>query len=200
MTNVDQLVSAAIRLKRDDGAAVYLNGVEVIRSNLASAAAFDGWATESAVSDGNVLVEQQIPAGLLREGQNLLAVEVHQADAGSSDVSFDLELVVARASGVADVPLKPGINRVLVQDWISFVSDDSNRFKIARLRTPALMLEPEADYIPEHSEQNLSCFPKTTQYRLIRRAGHFPWLEQQSIVRTLLRRFIKQQVVGRSRN
>lgn len=86
----------AMRLLRDDGAIVYLNGREVHRANLplgaATAATRAGYALGG--GDENVFVETHIGTGALVAGSNVIAVELHQSDPSSDDASFDLELVV----------------------------------------------------------------------------------------------------------
>ncbi len=88
--------SYVVSLVRDDGAAVYLNGTEIFRSNLPTgslssvtlapiAAATSGGVDEESATFG-ALVDRSI----LTAGTNLLAVELHQQSASSSDVSFDL--------------------------------------------------------------------------------------------------------------
>lgn len=88
-----------LSLKRDDGAVVYLNGGEALRDNMpAGTIGYGTWAASvvaGSAEDGFHFAELD-PAGLVA-GTNVVAVEVHQADAGSSDISFDLELV-ARGS------------------------------------------------------------------------------------------------------
>jgi len=83
-----------LEMVHDDGAAVYLNGKEVVRSRLANGAAFDAFATQSVSGDKREteFVPFAIDPALLVPGENVLAVEVHQASAASSDVSFDLQL------------------------------------------------------------------------------------------------------------
>lgn len=84
-----------VRLLRDDGAIVYLNGTEVVRDNMPEGD-IDYVTYASAVVSGDDetsnFVDHDIDPALLREGANVLAVEVHQANAGSTDLSFDLEL------------------------------------------------------------------------------------------------------------
>ena len=83
-----------VRLLRDDGAVVFLNGQEVWRDNMPEgdytyqtfASATVGGADES------TFFERVIDATLLRSGSNTLAVEVHQSNVTSSDISFDLAL------------------------------------------------------------------------------------------------------------
>ncbi len=95
VTNRAALTNLAVRLMRDDGGIVYLNGVEVFRSNMPDgpatyntlAAANVGGADESAFFGG------PIPPGLLLSETNVIAVEIHQDLPTSSDLSFSLELL-----------------------------------------------------------------------------------------------------------
>lgn len=81
-------------LVRDDGAVVYLNGVEVARSNMPEGAIDFTTRAEGSVSNSaeGTVHSFLVDAAHLVVGENLLAVEVHQSSASSSDVGFDLEL------------------------------------------------------------------------------------------------------------
>lgn len=91
----DELNSAifTISLLKDDGAVVYLNGTEVLRANMPSgeigyktlASVFVNGANETTFST------QQIDKSRLKIGKNVFAVEIHQNEVSSSDISFDLE-------------------------------------------------------------------------------------------------------------
>ncbi|MDG2123972.1 MAG: polymer-forming cytoskeletal protein [Verrucomicrobiales bacterium] len=82
-------------VRRDDGAAVYLNGTEVYRDDhVPDDATHDTYATGQPSSE-TAFEPFTAPAALLRPGPNVIAVEVHQRNATSSDISFDLELVAA---------------------------------------------------------------------------------------------------------
>lgn len=82
-----------LRLLRDDGAVVYLNGLEVFRSNMPRGTIDHRTHAARSVTGGdeNTFFEAAIP-NLLVDGRNVLAVEVHQSSPSSSDISFDLEL------------------------------------------------------------------------------------------------------------
>jgi hypothetical protein len=84
-----------LRLLRDDGAVVHLNGSEVFRSNIGTGAVTATTLAAATVSgaDEQRFVTTLLSPQLLLAGTNLLAVEVHQAAATSSDLSFDLELL-----------------------------------------------------------------------------------------------------------
>ena len=79
-------------LLRDDGAVVYLNGQEQFRSNMpAGTITYDTYAA-STTSDEDTYLEYTVDGDDLISGENILAVEIHQGDNSSSDISFDLEL------------------------------------------------------------------------------------------------------------
>lgn len=76
---------------RDDGVVVYLNGVQVVRSNMP-----EGPVTYSTLAfnaaDENTYLTFTIPPTALVSGRNVIAAEVHQISPTSSDLGFDLEL------------------------------------------------------------------------------------------------------------
>ncbi len=82
----------------DDGAVVYVNGHEVHRIRMAAAPApisFTNFANHT-VTDPEVVYElADIPADYLEDGDNVLAVEVHQVNLGSSDMYFAAELITS---------------------------------------------------------------------------------------------------------
>lgn len=81
-----------VKLKYDDGAAVYVNGAEAVRTeNLSAGAAFNTY-SEGSTPNERTHHEFIIPTTLFVEGENTIAVELHQASSRSSDISFDLIL------------------------------------------------------------------------------------------------------------
>lgn len=116
--NAAQVATLQMRLLRDDGAAVYINGVEVVRNNLGANATFNTFASGTVGGgDENTYYPFDINPAVLVNGLNTIAVEIHQQSASSTDVSFDMELVGTVSAGTVEenVPLVPGINKVLVQ-------------------------------------------------------------------------------------
>lgn len=87
-----------LRLLRDDGAVVYLNGTEVHRVNMPTGSVEYSTMASSAHDFGWDL---SVPiSNVLLTGANVLAVEIHQGTAGSSDISLDLELTAADPNAV----------------------------------------------------------------------------------------------------
>jgi len=86
-------------LKRDDGAVVYLNGQELTRVNMPSGTILFSTTANGGVE--NATDSFEFSPGLIQSGANVLAVEVHQVNAGSSDVSFDARLAGSTSHAVA---------------------------------------------------------------------------------------------------
>ncbi|MFQ5748543.1 MAG: hypothetical protein ACE5H3_03685, partial [Planctomycetota bacterium] len=85
---------------RDDGAVVYLNGTEVFRSNM-PAGAIDYLTPAAGVVGGSsesTFFETAVDPALLLAGTNVVAVEIHQANNTSTDISFDLDLTGIQAA------------------------------------------------------------------------------------------------------
>lgn len=91
-----------LRIKRDDGAVVYLNGVEIYRSNMRGGAVDHLTLATTPISGAgeNVFHSTTFAYGSLQTGDNVIAVEIHQSGPTSSDVSFDLELLTAPPPGM----------------------------------------------------------------------------------------------------
>jgi hypothetical protein len=108
ISNPSQYKTVSLQLKRDDGAVVYVNGVEVLRDNMPPGAIKATTPANAFVSgaDEAKLFEYQIPASLFANGDNTIAVELHQPDANNVDGSFDLGLV-ARNGNETVAPSTP---------------------------------------------------------------------------------------------
>ena len=92
VTNPAAFSSIAGSVKRDDGVAIYVNGTEVYRNNLAAGAAYTTLAT-LASDDGATAQTFSFSPSVFVSGNNVIAVEIHQNAANSSDISFDLQLI-----------------------------------------------------------------------------------------------------------
>lgn len=85
-------------IRRDDGCVVYVNGVQVFISNLTAPVAFNTLATNAA-DDGATPQTFTIPTSAFVNGTNVIAVEIHQTNATSSDLTFDMALTAVTNSG-----------------------------------------------------------------------------------------------------
>ena len=90
VTKFDSLI---FHVLRDDGVVVYVNGQEVFRQNMPGGTIGFNTTASSAVGGANETTYfRTAVANTLINGRNVIAVELHQAAATSSDLSFDMEV------------------------------------------------------------------------------------------------------------
>jgi hypothetical protein len=99
LTAGNPVLALDLSLLRDDGAVVYINGVEVARSNMPTGTiTFTKKASVSvdgAAESTPVLIS--LPPGALNVGSNTVAIEIHQKASGAAgDLTMDAQLTVTR--------------------------------------------------------------------------------------------------------
>ena len=94
LSSLRGITGLKLSINRDDGAVIYLNGKELHRENMPQGTiSFDTFSdTTVDASTDSIYFQYELPAEYLREGSNLIAVEVHQCNTISSDLYFDMEL------------------------------------------------------------------------------------------------------------
>ena len=97
-----------LNLTYDDGAVVYLNGTEVWRVNMPTGSITYN-TFSSTQSNDNALATTNI-ANSLVSGDNTISVEVHQRSSGSSDLSFNFNLV-GNVAGAVNVTRGPYLQK-----------------------------------------------------------------------------------------
>ena len=111
----------SMQYQRDDGIVIYINGQEVLREGFSATATIDYSTTATALpTPEEELVWKPVDptklATWLNEGQNLIAVEIHQNRSDGSDIRFNMEL---RQTPAASVSLERG-------PYLQRYSDDPN--------------------------------------------------------------------------
>ena len=128
VANPSSYLSLDLRLLRDDGAVVYVNGTELVRSNMPSGTIDYLTYASHTVSDGaeDTFYRFVTPSSLLIAGTNELAVEIHQRTATSSDISLDLELIGVTTLEIVRGPyLQLGTPTSTVVRWRTSAVTDS---------------------------------------------------------------------------
>lgn len=100
-----------MRIKRSDGAIVYLNDKEVYRSNLPDGATNIRTLARAPVVgiERSAYFPVKLDPTLLRRGRNVIAVEIHRAEANRGALTFDLELN-ANAQSTQQAPYVQFVN------------------------------------------------------------------------------------------
>ncbi len=109
VNDVNDYSGLNLQLTYDDGAVVYLNGIEIWRVNMpAGNITYNTFASSG--SGDNAMASITTPNTLVN-GTNVLAVEIHQHASNSSDISFDFSLSGVPAAGVAVITRGPYLQR-----------------------------------------------------------------------------------------
>jgi hypothetical protein len=92
-----------LRLMRDDGAVVWINGKQIIRSNLRENFDTSPLADNYAIPNHAAIkyLTYDIDPSCLRQGENTIAVEIHQTSRTSTDIIMDVELLAVLAQAAS---------------------------------------------------------------------------------------------------
>ena len=187
VTDASVFTSLSLTIKRDDGAVVYLNGVEVSRSNMPSGSPTYTTLASSAIggADENAFNQFSIPVSALQTGNNTIAVEIHQTALDSSDISFDLTLTGVESGQASQITLSSDvtINARLYNggNWSAVNSVDFIISIPPVDPLPANLLVTELHYHPDNpSSAELISIPDVVD-------GDFEFLELANISASPLR-------------
>lgn len=147
----------SVHVLRDDGAVIYLNGVEVLRSNMPEGTiSFDTFAASSVTgSEEQTYFSYEIEPQHLKLGENVIAVELHQRSTGSSDTGFDLQLSYDRQENGQILSTSPSLD-LLVDADISLTAQfqrDTTRILPAVIDEPTWLSAQQSPYFVERDVQ-----------------------------------------------
>ncbi len=167
VANPAAVQSLTLGLLRDDGGVVYLNGSEVFRSNMPSGTIT--YLTTAAAAGGSesTFFDTAADPALLVAGDNVVAVEIHQRTASSSDVSFNLDLVGEVTTTGASVTRGPYLQRAtptsLVVRWRTDIATDS-RVSYGDAPGNLTAFTDATAVTTEHEVEILGLLPDTTYF------------------------------------
>ncbi|MEK7951508.1 lamin tail domain-containing protein [Luteolibacter soli] len=145
------------KVMMDDGVVIYLNGQEAKRVRM-NAGTVSYSTTANATVDDATEETISLPASMLVQGDNVIAVEVHQVNTGSTDVvwAMKLDALVPVPSTVPPVR----INEVLVRNqslpnpdsslasWIELFNPADQALSIADMSLSTQVTSPRAWVVP----------------------------------------------------
>jgi acid phosphatase type 7 len=101
ISNPSSFASFTFNLVRDDGAVVYVNGVEAYRTNMPTGTVSHSTPASSTIngSGESTAITNTVATSMFVSGSNVITVEVHQSALSSSDLSFKLEVLGATSPG-----------------------------------------------------------------------------------------------------
>jgi hypothetical protein len=131
--NVGSLSNVIVSVQRDDGVIVYLNGSPIFTNNMPGNVAINYLTFAPNViggTDETTFYPQAVSPSRFVNGTNVLAAEIHQANAPSSDIIFDLQLtgetvpanqrpsVTAGANQTLTLPANAALNATVADDGL----------------------------------------------------------------------------------
>ncbi len=168
--DVNAFAGYRVRVKRDDAFVLYINGTEVMRQNFDQVTISYTSVAYSAIADseeGKLMVQILTPAQFTN-GNNTLAVEVHQSSGTSSDLSFDLELMGldAQPSLFRGPYLQAASPTSIVVKWKTDVPTDS-RVRYGAAVGALINTTSDAALVLDHEVKLTGLQPATTYYYAI---------------------------------
>lgn len=164
-------------IRRDDGAVVYVNGTEVFRTNMPGGSISFGTLASSTISFGgeNTFHSFAFSPAVLVNGNNTIAVEIHQDDATSSDISFNMSLSGSTNPQVIQVTreayLNSGTPNSVIVRWQTDVPCDS-KVRYGLSPSNLTMQTTVIPYTTEHAVTISGLQPETVYYYSIGTSGN----------------------------
>ncbi|HNQ11844.1 MAG TPA: metallophosphoesterase [Bacteroidia bacterium] len=100
INNSTDISQIKIDIIRDDGAVIYSNGSELIRSNMPVGSISYGTLSSTSIGEPGEYTWESVSLATsnLVDGENIIAVEVHQSSPSSSDLSFNMRMIAVRGN------------------------------------------------------------------------------------------------------
>lgn len=148
VTDAHQITSLGLTVEYDDTYVVYLNGTRVA-GNLPLNPPYDYYSGNPIEDTIDTLV---IPTGLLHDGTNTIAVEIHQCNDGSSDLSMNLSLLGTRSTTATPMVLEntgAHILRVRAKNGADWSAMAEATYQVGtEVPSPANLVVSEISYFP----------------------------------------------------
>lgn len=132
LTSIPQSIKLYCHI--DDGAAVYLNGKEIVRHNLPEGAKYDDYAFEY-TNNAYYNQEYNLNVSDFVEGTNVLAVEVHNNVPGSSDIYWDAALTYVPKADKSDPETQQKEENIVSTD-AEYTLPTSGNFQLEAIYAP----------------------------------------------------------------
>ncbi len=172
VTNPSQFFSLDMQAVRDDGIVVYINGVEVWRDNMPVGSIVNTTPANSTISFGGESAwnSTTISSANLVNGNNTIAVEIHQESGSSSDISFNLKLNGNLTPTPLSVDRGPYLNigtpNSMVVKWRTTTTCDS-KVSYGTSVTSLTNTVTDLNYVTDHEIKLSGLTPSTVYYYTI---------------------------------
>ena len=124
--------SGVLKLWVDDGAIIYLNGAEILRVRMPAGTVSEKTWASTLTSANGAWESFEVPVTALLPGTNVLAAEVHQYNASSSDIALWAELSVRLSQLHTNFKISAGNETVTLSDPDGVAVDTAPALSVLR--------------------------------------------------------------------
>jgi hypothetical protein len=169
--------SVNLSVLRDDGAVVYINGTEVFRTNMPTGTiAYNTYAvTAIGTPEEYTYYSVILSPSVFATGNNVIAVEIHQANGTSSDLSFNLKLEATSGTSTTTTLIRGpylqlGTSTSEVIRWRTDIASDSKvKYGLSPGNLTSTVYNPAS--VIDHELQITGLSPSTKYYYSIESGG-----------------------------
>ncbi|MFO7868249.1 MAG: CotH kinase family protein [Bacteroidales bacterium] len=156
--HAETISEALLQLRYDDGAVVYINEQEAVKINMPENTNYNTWATNN--HEGDQWEQFQIDPSLFTNGDNIIAVEVHNQNASSSDLVFDAIISLSKGL-VPDQTEKQFIT--LTEGWnLISIGVNPNNTDLASLFPNATLIKNDNGFYKKNHPAGLNSLDSVT--------------------------------------
>jgi hypothetical protein len=150
LVDLDSVLASSLALMSDDGGIVYLNGEEVFRTNMPSGSIDSRTLASIAIGgvDESEFIRSPVLLASFVEGENVVAVEIHQGSYISSDISFDFTIDVTKQ---VEIPSPTPVPSVVVSPSPSPTPSSSPTPTPSPTPVPSVVVSPSPSPTPSSS-------------------------------------------------
>lgn len=154
------------RVKRDDGFVLYINGTEAHRNNMPASPTAIGYLTTASSNVEDEFISFNVASSAFVNGNNVIAVEMHQGGASSSDISFSLELTAqdAFSSTLVRGPYLQMANQTAITIRWRTTANQNSRIELGTTFGSYPIVVTDAASVTEHIVRVTGLNPDTKYY------------------------------------
>ena len=94
-----------------------------------------------------------------------------------------------------EYPTNDEVNQTVGADWENVINDKRYVEQISSIYIPSLLIHGKEDPRPLGSVRSLSQRLPNSQFKILGKVGHYPWIEKPKLTRKILRDFIRENSV-----
>jgi len=93
-----------------------------------------------------------------------------------------------------EYPTNDEVNQTVGADWENLINDKRYTQQISSISIPSLLIHGKEDSRPLESVRSLSQKLPNSQFKILEKVSHYPWIEKPELTKNILRDFIRESI------